>query len=308
MAKDLSIVVCTYNRASLLAECLQSLAMQTLAAWRFEVLIVDNNSNDETWVVAEKFCREYHNFRVVFELEQGLSQARNRGWKEARGTYVAYIDDDGLAERDWCERILASFEYIVPTPWAVGGKILPRYTDLPPVWFSDRLETRSWGGSASFLKPPGAKYGFSGANMAFPRKLLEDFGGFSSRLGMVGEKVRMGEDTEFFLRLSALQHNLFWYDPLIVVKHWTSTKQFSLRARFFRSFQGGRSHYYFESCGGETNFKTLLSAFYQLSTGGTCLLKPSGEKLAHVVRSVERALHQFGLYVESLVAKRKISA
>lgn len=308
MANDLSVVVCTYNRASLLAECLQSLAMQTLAAWRFEVLIVDNNSNDGTQIVAEIFCQECPNFRVVCELEQGLSHARNRGWKEARGDYVAYIDDDGLAERDWCERILASFEDVTPPPWAVGGKILPRYTDVPPAWFSDCLETRSWGDSASFLKPPVSKYGFSGANMAFPRKLLEDFGGFSSHLGMVGEKVRMGEDTELFLRLSASQHDLFWYDPLIIVNHWTSIKQFSLRPRFFRSFQGGRSHYYFESCKEETNFKTFLSAFYQLSKGGTCFFKPSGEKLAHVVRAVERALHQFGLYFESIVAKRKISA
>jgi len=307
MTREISIIVCTYNRASLLADCLQSLARQTLARSRCEILVVDNNSSDETREVVKKFCREYSNFKVFLETEQGHSQARNRGWKEAHGRYVAYIDDDCLAESDWAEKILSSFEEVRPAPSAVGGRILPRYTATPPAWFADSLETRSWGKRASFLTPPADRFGFAGANMAFPRDLLEELGGFSCNFGLVGGKLCMGEDTEFFMRLAATGHGHFWYDPEIMVKHWTPVELFSLKNRFLRSYLCGCSHYYLETGKvGRADLRLVLSAFYQLLKGGGCLVQPSGEKMAFLVNSIERASHQLGVYVESWVTKRKL--
>lgn len=132
----LSIVVCTYNRADLLVDCLESLVNQDVDPESYEVIIVNNNSTDKTLEVVDRFAKKYPNIRTVQELNQGLSHARNRGWREARGKYVAYIDDDAKASPDWCKRILNTFSTVTPTPAAVGGQIFPYYETLPPAWFS----------------------------------------------------------------------------------------------------------------------------------------------------------------------------
>jgi len=236
----LSIVVCTYNRADLLLVCLESLVNQDVEPESYEVIIVNNNSTDKTLEVVDRFAKKYPNIRTVQELNQGLSHARNRGWREARGKYVAYIDDDAKATPDWCKRILNPFSTVTPTPAAVGGQIFPYYETLPPVWFCDDFEIRTWGEKSGFLELPRARQGFSGSNMAFQRSILERFGGFSSMYGIVGGKLRMGEDTEFFNRIYD-EEPKFWYDPAITVYHWTPRRNCTLSYRFIRGYRVGES-------------------------------------------------------------------
>ena len=106
---EISVAVCTYNRADVLPKCLESLANQSANKELFEVLIIDNNSTDETKKLAEDFCKEHRNFSYIFEEKQGLSQARNRAIDEAKGTYLAYIDDDAIADREWVKSIFDCF-------------------------------------------------------------------------------------------------------------------------------------------------------------------------------------------------------
>ena len=101
----LSVVVCTYNRSDILRSCLESLGAQSANPERFEVLVVDNNSTDGTFEMAVSFSGCHGNFRVIREPLQGLSNARNRGWREAQGRYVAYIDDDAIASVGWVAAI-----------------------------------------------------------------------------------------------------------------------------------------------------------------------------------------------------------
>lgn len=236
----LSVVVCTFNRCELLRECLQSLAEQTAGPDEYEVLVIDNNCTDNTVAVVEMFSDGYPQFHYLRETNQGLSFARNRGWMEARGDFVAYIDDDAVAAPDWVEKVLAAFTQKSPKPAAVGGPILPRLKAVPPWWFSARLETRSWGEHSCFLQPPLAKFGFSGSNMALTKKLLSDYGGFNTTLGMCGENVLMGEEVDLFARIYEA-HPLFWYDPAIKVEHLVACRQLSLRTRMYRCYQAGRS-------------------------------------------------------------------
>jgi len=220
---QISVVVCTYNREELLNEALHSLEQQTLNPSLFEVLIINNNSTDGTQKLAEKFAARHMNFRVIIEKEQGLSHARNRGWKEAKGEYIAYMDDDAKATPDWCARILQSFTTVEPQPSIVGGKILPWCEVEPPDWFSDELEIRSWGEDAKFLELPERKFGFSGSNMASPKKILKDFKCFSTELGMVGNKLGFSEEAELFFRIRD-EDKRYWYDPTIMVWHFTPEK------------------------------------------------------------------------------------
>src|SRR5437867_1570833 len=130
-----SVIVCTYNRAALLASCLESLVAQTLAAERYEIIVVDNGSTDRTQAVACDFAQCYGTVKVVLEPRLGVSHARNTGIRHAQADYLAFIDDDARALPDWVERILAAFAETDPPPFVVGGQIMPLYEHPPPTWF-----------------------------------------------------------------------------------------------------------------------------------------------------------------------------
>ncbi|MBN2106682.1 MAG: glycosyltransferase family 2 protein [Deltaproteobacteria bacterium] len=236
----ISVIICTYNRAGMLRGCVESLIQQTLPGDLYEVIIVDNNSDDETNDMAQRYASSHQNIRLVHEQAQGLSHARNRGWKEARGKYIAYIDDDARAAPEWCAFIVHAFETVNPQPAAVGGEILPLYDSPPPPWFSDDFERHTWGNDKGFLRLSGAKMGFSGSNMTLRRDLFEKFGGFSTSLGMAGGKIGVAEESEFFARV--YEHEpLFWYDPAIQVFHHVPLKNMSIVYRLTRAFKSGQT-------------------------------------------------------------------
>lgn len=243
----ISIVVCTYNRVNLLEEVLYSLKKQTLSPTLFEVLVIDNNSTDGTWKFVETAIKNQSNFRVFKETAQGVSHARNRGWQEARGDYVAYIDDDAKATPEWCERILNAFETVTPKPTVVGGKILPWYDHTPPSWFTDEFEIRTWGEDPGFLESPVKKYGFSGSNMAILKEVLFDVGGFSPKFGPIGSDLWFGEEAELFSKVSD-EKQLFWYDPRIKVFHFTPERNTKIFYYFKRAYLGGKARYRIEKC------------------------------------------------------------
>lgn len=88
MIHPVSIIICTYNRSELLAFCLESLTTQTVPAGRFEVVVVNNNSSDDTDAVAAGFATQFPRFQLVHEHQQGLSHARNKGLEVAHYEWV----------------------------------------------------------------------------------------------------------------------------------------------------------------------------------------------------------------------------
>lgn len=214
----LSVIVCTYNRWDLLASCLKSLASQCCDPSLYEVIIIDNNSIDSPKEVAMRAIKENDNFKYIHEPRQGLSYARNRGWREASGKYIAYIDDDAIAEEKWCSNILHYFSNISPVPAAIGGPILPWYIDSPPKWFKDEFEERNFGQESGFLDVEKYPFGFSGSNMVIRKDILESYGGFSTELGMIDGNIRMGEDSELFFKLIREGEQLFYAED-VVVRH-----------------------------------------------------------------------------------------
>lgn len=243
MPIELSVVVCTYNRSSLLPYCLQSLVDQTLDKELYEVLIINNNSSDDTQSIIDGFSRKASNFRALSEPIQGLSHARNRGWKESKGKFIAYIDDDAKAIPEWCEKILDAFKTVTPEPVAVGGEIRPFYEKDPPSWFTDDYEVMTWGKEAGFLQLPRAPNGFAGSNMAFKRLILEEYGGFSSNYGMRGNKIGLGEETELFMRVYK-DYPLFWYDPGAKIFHWVPIRNMRITYRLKRAYKSGEATAY----------------------------------------------------------------
>jgi glucosyl-dolichyl phosphate glucuronosyltransferase len=96
-----SIVICTHNRAEILQDAVLSACSQSYNVQKYEIIVVDNNSTDDTKKLIANLQDKYPKIRYIFEKDQGLSNARNRGWREARGKYVGYIDDDCKVPREW---------------------------------------------------------------------------------------------------------------------------------------------------------------------------------------------------------------
>lgn len=243
----LTVIVCTYNRAPFLQLCLESVAAQIANNDDddFNVIVVDNNSSDGTAQVVDAFVEKYDNFTYLFEPAQGLSHARNAGYKAAQTDFVAYLDDDATASSGWVGAILDAFANVKPEPLAVGGLIVPWYESTPPSWFTDDFETRKWGDHAQFLPASKARYGFAGGNLALNRSLLAQLGGFSTSHGMVGGQIRMGEETDLFHRIAVQNKErlaqAFWYEPRMKINHWTPVRNFLPAYRLQRARASGQA-------------------------------------------------------------------
>jgi glycosyltransferase involved in cell wall biosynthesis len=228
MTIQISAVICTFNRASYLRKAIQSLVEQTLDVGRYEILVVDNRSTDDTKrVVTEEFSH-IANLRYFYEPIQGLSQARNTGWQNATGEYVAYLDDDAIASPQWLETIVAVFETITPKPGGVGGKVEPIWEAPQPSWLDDNflpfLTIVDWSDVATILDDK-RRY-IAGANMAFPKSVLALIQGFQVELGRKGNKLLSNEELILLNELKKKGYTIY-YDPKILVKHHVVSSRLS---------------------------------------------------------------------------------
>lgn len=217
---EITVILCTYNRCQSLANSLESLAatqMPESVSW--EVLVVDNNSRDQTRAVVEDYCRRYpERFRYLFEPKQGKSHALNAGIQATKGEILAFVDDDVTVESTWLQNLTAPLHN---GEWTgVGGRILPGQNFSPPHWLplQDRyalapLALFDLGSEAGPLTEPPF-----GTNMAFHRKAFEKYGGFRTDLGpQPGNQIR-SEDSEYGHRLLTAGEQLR-YEPSAIVYH-----------------------------------------------------------------------------------------
>jgi glycosyltransferase involved in cell wall biosynthesis len=220
MTVRISAVIPTHNRARYLPLALRSLADQRLAAAEYEIVVVDNLSTDATREIVAGFGLG-ERLHYVHEPVLGLSHARNAGWREARGSVVAFLDDDAIASPDWLARILDTLETVSPRPGCVGGPIEGIWEAPRPAWLSDELvaglAVLDWGREPHALADLSKEW-LAGANMAFPRDVLEQMGGFVAGLDRVGRRLLSSGDV-FMARKIAKAGYACWYDPAIAVGH-----------------------------------------------------------------------------------------
>ena len=239
-----SVVVCTYNRARLLNRVLKTLCQQSLEPSDYEVIVVDNNSIDDTLMTVERFCSQYANIQYYFEPHQGLSHARNRGWREAKGEYVAYIDDDCLASKHWLVVARDIIEQI--SPIAFGGPSYAFHTVSKPKWFKDSYGSHVQGDKARWLRQN--EY-LDGHNVFFQAKIFRSLGGFDPSLGMSGEDIGYGEETDLIERIrTGNPYPSIYYDPRLYVYHlvratkmrmnWIVRQRFAMGRDCQRLFEG----------------------------------------------------------------------
>ena len=235
----ISVVICTYNRAELLANALQTLCEQTINKSNYEVLVVDNNSMDNTRAVTENFCRSYPNIRYCFEARHGLSYARNRGWREANGTYVGYIDDECKVPVQW----LAVAHQIInkSSPVIFGGPYYGYYNSSAPRWWKKSYESFEHSKTPRALRDE--EY-LRGANIFIQRKVLAMIGGFNVELGMSGKKLAYGEEAQLQRRIRTIMHDdIIYYDPELYIYHLVRPEKMTWRYILKSRFAGGRHIY-----------------------------------------------------------------
>lgn len=232
---QISVVVCTYNRAEHLKVCLESLVVQTADESLYEVIIVNNNSTDSTLEIAEKFTGLQPNFRVVTEMKRGLSHARNRGCQEAYGEYVAYIDDDARAYTDWVENI-HHFIQRRQDVRVFGGPYFAFFDQKIPDWLPVDFESHFLGNKERALER--FKEWIAGPNMIFRKDLLAQIGLFPTDLGMVAGKIAYGEDTWVIKKTYDLGLDVF-YVPTVIVDHFVHRYKIRLRWMLFSAYKRG---------------------------------------------------------------------
>lgn len=233
---DASIVVCTYNRAESLKDTLAALARLEAPPTRpWEVIVVDNNSRDHTRQVVEAMQQTWTRLRYVFEPEQGLSHARNRGIADAAGAVILFTDDDVLPEPDWLVTTLAGLDKYGAD--ACGGYIAPIWETPPPDWLTERfygfLAVRT--DRSDDYPIEAASQAPFGANMAIRKAVFGKVGGFDTRRGRKGKVLASGEDGEMFERILTAGYKAVFLGQSRVhhkVEAFRLTKRYFRRWRF----------------------------------------------------------------------------
>jgi len=252
---DFTVIVCTFNRSGNLPTCLGALARQRgteSLAW--EVLVVDNNSTDDTRATLERLARELPiAIRYTREEQQGLNYARNTGIRESSGIHFSYVDDDIEVSPDWLASLHESF--VANDADAVGGRIHLDPSIRLPRWIADN-ETKGFLGFQDFGEEPFRMDGRSrypyGGNMAFHRRVVDRIGYFNPSLGRKGAgrkraELFKGAETDYFHRLAASGDVCIMYEPRAIVYH--RVMPFQIEKRYFRTihFNAGYQRAYYDN-------------------------------------------------------------
>lgn len=228
-----TVAICTANRAGRLAETLAAV-LSLLDPRACEIVVVDNGSVDDTpRLLAGLAAAHPRALRAVREDRPGLSAARNRAVREARGELVLFLDDDALPAPGWLEAYLAAFH---STPAAAaGGPVEPIFDGALPEWLDARflpyLSAWDRGGEVVPLRYNELP---RGANIGFRRSVFADCGEFLEQLGRRGASLRSCEEIELCLRLERGGAPIL-YLPAARVRHHVATQRLSeswMAARF----------------------------------------------------------------------------
>jgi glycosyltransferase involved in cell wall biosynthesis len=228
-----TIVISTFNRAPLLARTLESLAglpAGVPAPW--DVLIVDNNSTDDTPAVVARAGATFPvPLRRIFEPRPGKSIALNTALAETTADVIVFTDDDVRVPAHWIDAAVTPL-LAAGGPDYTGGPARPWWEASPPAWLdlSGRLSAPlaivDYGSERCIFEERGAIP--LGVNMAVRRSLIERAGGFNPELGRTGNSLLGQEQAEFFHRSRAAGGS-GWYVPEMWVEHFVPASRVTFR-------------------------------------------------------------------------------
>jgi glucosyl-dolichyl phosphate glucuronosyltransferase len=232
-----TVLICTYNRADLLAETLDSLALSR-TTFRWNVIIVDNNSTDQTGSAVTSRAASYPvKLIYLFEPRQGKSNALNTGLAATDAEIIIFTDDDVRVGEGWVE---ASCRAMLDDPAIdyTGGPVLPIWEQPRPPWLHEH-RSDLWGtlaildyGPQVFIFEDRQRVPL-GANMAVRRRLIDRIGGFDPKLGRTGKSLLGQEQAEFFCRSRAIGARGLYVPAMSLLHHVPARR---LTREYFRQW------------------------------------------------------------------------
>lgn len=239
-----TVAICTWNRAALLSRALERLTRLRRPKCGWEVVVVNNNSEDDTECVLDSFAGRLP-LRRAFEPRPGLSQARNEAVRQAAGDYIVWTDDDTVVDEGWLEAYERAAESH-PEAAVFGGPVRPFFEGAPPPWLA-----AGWRdvGAAYAVRDMGAEpFELSvggelpyGANFVVrseeQRRFLYD-----PALGRRGAGGALGEET-VVIRAVLAAGGKGWWVPDASVSHWIPKERQTVRyLRSYYTLQGRTFH------------------------------------------------------------------
>ena len=241
---DISVVVCTYNRAALLREALRSLFAQKAEDFSYEIIIIDNNSADDTPATVDLLKSQSSvPLRYVCESQQGNAFARNAGVEQAEASIIAFLDDDCTADENWLTTIECAFDRD-PELDFVGGRVLPVWEGDPPSW----LSTAHWAplalldyGTETLNIEGQTPRGLLTANIAIRKEVFDELGGFLPSLQRVKGSIGSMEDHEFLMRICRSGKRGLYLPDLITRARVDPER---ITKAYHRRWHTGHGHFY----------------------------------------------------------------
>jgi glycosyltransferase involved in cell wall biosynthesis len=243
MRTEVSVVIPTYNRSGLLRNAVSSVLTQDTRI-PFEIVIVDNNSQDDTAAVVRSLMDEHPELvRYVVEREQGNAHARNRGVQTAAASIIAFIDDDVTVESNWLTSLKEALDTREDLSF-VGGKVMPQWDGPPPSWLTPDhwapLALLDYGPDELIIGGKSPR-GLLTANIAFRRTVFDEVGTFSPHLQRVKNFIGSMEDTEFLMRVCR-SGKQGMYLPDMVARAPVDVER--LNKSYHRRWHTGHGHFY----------------------------------------------------------------
>ncbi len=240
----ISLVVCTYNRADILKITLPSyLTLIIPKDVTVELIIVDNNSKDNTKDIINTFITKNTldlKIKYLFEEKQGVSYARNTGFKNSKGDYIAYLDDECILPEQWLKIACQIIES--DNPAFLGGPYLGKFMPgTRSIWYKESYGD-IWLLQQSISNGPIKGFFLSGGNFFIRRDIFEKTGLFNTKLGMNGETVGYGEEPEFQQRfINKYPNEVTYYHSDLFVWHLIRDEKITIIGRFKDALARGMS-------------------------------------------------------------------
>ena len=214
-----SVIVPAYNAAKTIKECVKSLLNQSYGT--YEVIVVDNNSTDDTRRILESFGEK---IKTLKEVKKGSFAARNTGARNSQGEILVFVDADCIVENDWLEKLtkpLVSDDEIATYGGSVDAQET-RWSRMEHVFEEETISSLSVGEHTVMGDTK---------NMAVLRRVFDELGGFD-------ESFRFSGDTDFGLRLAEGGYRIRLIQGCRVLHHFKATFGRIIKNKFRHGFWG----------------------------------------------------------------------
>ena len=272
MENKVSVVIVGYNRPLEVQEAVRSLLNQSVKP--FEILVIDDGSSPRLSMTVN-----FNGFRLIrFDKERGLSNSRNFGIIEAKGDYVAFLDDDTVPNQHWLEAVQKG---IASGGDVLGGPLRPLFKATPPDWWTEK--------DFGYMAGVGNVYGqrIWGANMIFKKEVFRKIGLFDSRLGRKNGKLMSCEEDKLIKKARSSCHYLFM--PEAEVLHIVQSRRMTLSYIMKWNYYEGKSNRIL-------NGRRIIKNIYDILVTGKNMLNPSimFNKSARI-KQIANMTFEFGL-------------